>query len=352
VKNENRDRRQGRGRLICRGEAHVLDTHSVAEYETEVLDIDVSSVDRTFGKISDLQKNQISSLPLTVLHNPLPQGYGGNQKIGFHYAIQERFDVIALVHGSGQYAPECLPDLLRPLLTGEADAVFGSRMMSAVGPLSDGMPLYKYLGNKTLTYIQNRLLNSSLTEFHCGYRLYSVKALERLPFDRNTNDFHFDTEIIIQLLRAGLRIKELPIPTYYGDEIQYVKAIKYASQALWSSVLSRAQDYGILYERKFDVTRLWENNPLYRPKSSFESPHTLALERVRPGSKVADIGCASGYVSNALNKRGCRVTSVDRFPIAGACKIQAHYLEARLASTLMCTFLKCSSNSSCKSAEL
>ena len=289
---------------------------SIADYETEVLIIDDSSVDRTFGKIYDLQRKGRDSLPLTVLYNPEPQGYGGNQKIGFHYAIQQGFDVIALVHGNGQYAPERLPDLLRPLLAGEADAVLGSRMMSPYRPLRAGMPLYKYVGNKVLTYIQNLVLHSSLTEFHCGYRLYSVKALGRLPFDRNTDDFHFDTEIIIQLLRAGLRIKEIPIPTYYGDEIRYAKGIKYAFNALRSSLLSRAQDYGILYERKFDVTRSWENNPLYQSKSQFESPHTLALSRVRPGSKVADIGCASGYVSHALNQRGCHVTGVDQFPIA------------------------------------
>lgn len=295
---------------------------SIAEYETEVLIIDDSSADRTFGKAYDLKKKGFAPLPLTVLYNPLPQGYGGNQKIGFHYAIQERFDVIALIHGDGQYAPECLPDLLRPLVTGEADAVFGSRMMGDFGALRAGMPLYKYLGNRALTYIQNRVLRSSLTEFHCGYRLYSVKALERLPFDRNTDDFHFDTEIIIQLLRAGLRIKELPVPTYYGKEIRYVKGIKYAFHALWSTLLSRAQDYGILYERKFDVTRSWENNPLYQSKSQFESPHTLALSRVHPGSTVADFGCASGYVSHALNQKGCHVTGVDQFPLGSTVDLE------------------------------
>src|SRR5205807_3028970 len=134
-----------------------------------------------------------------------------------------------------QYAPECLPDLVGPVMTGEADAVLGSRMMSRFAALKGGMPMYKYVGNKILTFLQNRILHSSLTEFHSGYRLYSVKALERLPFDRNTDDFHFDTEIIIQLLRAGLRIKEVPIPTYYGDEIRYVKGIKYAFNALRSS---------------------------------------------------------------------------------------------------------------------
>src|SRR5256886_422297 len=155
---------------------------------------------------------------------------------------------MALVHGNGQYAPECLPDLLRPVLTGEADAVFGSRMMRGFDAIRARMPLYKYVGNRVLTAIQNRVLHSSLTEFHCGYRLYSVKALARLPFDRNTDDFHFDTEIIIQLLRAGLRIKELPIPTYYGDEIRYVKGINYAFQALRSSPQQLNNNFSIKVE--------------------------------------------------------------------------------------------------------
>ena len=98
------------------------------------------------------------------------------------------------------------------------------------------MPLYKYVGNKILTTIQNRLLHSNLSEFHSGYRLYSVEALKKVPFGRNTNDFHFDTEIIIQLLRARLRIRELPIPTYYGDEICHVNGMKYA----WDVVKSDA----------------------------------------------------------------------------------------------------------------
>src|SRR5262249_7816313 len=153
-------------------------------------------------------------------------------KIGFHYAIRQGFDIVALVHGDGQYAPERLPDLLGPLVSGDADAVFGSRMMSGSNALKGGMPLYKYVGNKILTSIQNRLLHSNLSEFHSGYRLYSVAALRRIPFDRNTNDFHFDTEIIIQFFRAGLRIQELPIPTYYGDEICHVNGMRYAGQVI------------------------------------------------------------------------------------------------------------------------
>jgi glycosyltransferase involved in cell wall biosynthesis len=288
---------------------------SLAEYQTEILIIDDSSHDSTFELAHNYGKTDQVPFPLTVLYNPANQGYGGNQKIGFHYAIQNDFDFVALVHGDGQYAPERLPELLHPLAEGEADAVFGSRMMFRFAALRGGMPLYKYIGNKILSSFQNCVLHASLTEFHSGYRVYSVDALRRIPFDRNTNDFHFDTEIIIQLLRAGFRIKELPIPTYYGDEVCHVNGLKYAWDVVKATLLSRAQDLGILYERKFDVTVRTENNPLYQPKLSFESPHTLSLARIPPGSAVADIGCASGYISRALKEKGCRVTGVDQFPL-------------------------------------
>jgi len=289
---------------------------SLAEYDTEILIIDDSSRDSTFEQAYDIERTGQAPFPLTVLYNPVNQGYGGNQKIGFHYAIDKGFDVVALLHGDGQYAPECLPDLLQPLLEGEADAVFGSRMMTRLAAIKGGMPMYKYVGNKILTAIQNRLLHSSLSEFHSGYRLYSTGALRRIPFDRNTNDFHFDTEIIIQLFRARLRVKELPIPTYYGDEICHVNGIRYAWDVIQTTLLSRAQDLGIFYERKFDVTPVGEGNPRYQAKLSFESPHTLALARVRPGSEVADIGCAAGYIGRALKDKHCRITGVDLYPLS------------------------------------
>ena len=298
---------------------------SLAEYDTEILIIDDSSQDRTFEHAHDVGKQGDLPFPVTVLFNPVNQGYGGNQKIGFHYAIRENFDAVALVHGDGQYAPERLPELLEPLLAGEADAVFGSRMLDRFGALRGGMPFYKYLGNKILTGFQNRLLKTSLSEFHSGYRLYSVAALRRIPFEKNTNDFPFDTEIIIQLLRAGLRIRELPIPTYYGDEICYVNGLKYAWQVTKATMLARAQDLGILYQRKFDVSAMTEEDPTYpyRAKLGFESPHTMALARVPAGSAVLDIGCASGYLARALADRGCRVTGMDRFPASRSLPLES-----------------------------
>ena len=288
---------------------------SLAEHETEILIIDDSSQDQTFA-FAQAHEHQKGLFPLTVLYNPVNQGYGGNQKLGFHYAIKEKFDFVVLLHGDGQYPPEKLPSLLEPLLKNEADAVFGSRMMSPGGALKGGMPLYKYIGNKILTTFQNWILRCSLSEFHSGYRLYSVNALAKIPFERNTCDFHFDTEIIIQLLRAGLRIRELPIPTYYGDEICRVNGLKYAFDVMKASILARAQDLGIFYESKYDVLAPSEANPLYQAKFAFDSPHKLVLERVKHGSKVLDIGCASGYVSGALRSRGCAVTGIDCFPVS------------------------------------
>jgi glycosyltransferase involved in cell wall biosynthesis len=287
---------------------------SLTEYETEILIIDDSSRDRTFEAAHTYNR---SDLPfrLTVLFNPVNQGYGGNQKLGFHYALEKGFDIVALVHGDGQYAPECLPDLLQPLIDGEADAVFGSRMLSRFGALNGGMPLYKYVGNKVLTTFQNWMLGSSLSEFHSGYRLYSIAALRRIPFERNTNDFHFDTDIIIQLLRANLRIRELPIPTYYGDEICYVNGMKYAWDVFKTTLVARSQDLGVFYERKFDVLGEDEANPLYQSKLGYNSPHSMTVARVQGGTAVLDVGCASGYIALALKEKDCHVTGIDQFPI-------------------------------------
>jgi glycosyltransferase involved in cell wall biosynthesis len=291
---------------------------SLAAHDTHILVIDDSSRDRTFERARALED---APFPLTALCNPVNQGYGGNQKIGFHYAVKERFDAVALLHGDGQYAPECLPDLFAPVLAGEADAVFGSRMMEPGGARRGGMPLYKRIGNRMLTAIQNRVLHTSLSEFHTGYRVYSVPALERIPFERDTNDFHFDTEIIIQLLRAGFRITEVPIPTHYGDEVCHVNGPAYALNVLRATLVSRVQDLGILYERKYDVAGGADLHDLYRTTWGFESPQTLTRERVRPGTKVLAVGRASAHLAPTLRDKGCEVTGLetdlnDGFPLA------------------------------------
>ena len=290
--------------------------HQLAEeYDVEVLVLDDSSQDRTFEQSRDTQREGTLPFPLHVLFNPVNQGYGGNQKIGYHFAQKGGFDFVALVHGDGQYAPECLPDLVRPLRDGRADAVFGSRMLDKGGARRGGMPLYKFVGNRILSWFQNRVLGASLSEFHSGYRVYSVAALSSVPFELNTNDFHFDTEIIIQFLLSGLRIAELPIPTYYGDEICRVNGIKYAWDVTKAVLVARTQQLGLLYDRRFDCAPA-AGNAQYEPKLDYVSPHSAALEIVPAGARVLDLGCAGGYVGAMLRRRNnCTVTGVDKFPL-------------------------------------
>ena len=236
------------------------------------------------------------------------QGYGGNQKLGYQYAIDKGFDVVVLLHGDGQYAPEALPRVLAPLLEGRADAVFGSRMMAPFAALKGGMPLYKYLGNKILSTYQNFMMESRLSEFHSGYRAYSVTALKRLPFSLNSNDFHFDTEIIIQLMAHGFRIKEVPIPTYYGDEICYVNGMRYARDVFWTTMDYRLHRAGLKHVPKYVVA----SDRRYPSKLSDQlSSHSKILARVAPGGAVLDVGAGSGVLGAALKARGAWVTGID-----------------------------------------
>jgi glycosyltransferase involved in cell wall biosynthesis len=292
--------------------------HSLAAaYETEILVIDDSSRDATFETSQALLRSGSLPFPMHVLFNPVNQGYGGNQKIGYHFAIGGGFDFVALLHGDGQYAPECLPDLVRPLRDGMADAVFGSRMMTRGAALRGGMPLYKFVGNRVLSWFQNQLLGTRMSEFHSGYRIYSTDALRRVPFALNTNDFHFDTEIIIQLLLAGCRITELPIPTYYGSELCHVNGLKYAWDVAKSVLVARAQRLGLFYDRRFDCEPAASSHSHYQLKLGYPSPHTLALASVPRGARVLDLGCAGGHVASLLRTtKGCHVTGVDRSPPA------------------------------------
>src|SRR3569623_565266 len=162
--------------------------------------------------------------------------YGGNQQRGYQYAIERGLDIVVLLHGDGQYAPEVMQDLLTPLETGQADMVMGSRMMVPGAALRGNMPMYKYVGNKVLTWFENAMAGTKLTEFHSGYRAYSVNALRKIPLGRMTYNWHFDTQIILEFLKRGFRIKEVPIPTYYGDEICHVNGIPYAMHCLRESL--------------------------------------------------------------------------------------------------------------------
>jgi glycosyltransferase involved in cell wall biosynthesis len=283
---------------------------SVFEHDTEILIIDDSSNDRTFE--TGLRASRSGHHRTTVLYNRQNQGYGGNQKLGYQYAIRHGFDAVVLLHGDGQYAPECIPALITPLLDGSADAVFGSRMLMPGAARRGGMPLYKFIGNRILTFVQNRLLGSHLSEFHSGFRAYRVAAVAQIPFGYNSNVFHFDTEIIIQLMLAGLRIVEVPIPTYYGDEICRVNGLEYAKNVVSTTIASRLHRLNIFYDRKFDIAT--SSNAHYDLKLGYPSSHSMALEAVPAHSRVLDIGCGPGLFDEQLAMKGCCVTGVDQFP--------------------------------------
>ncbi len=286
-----------------------IDKNLTNKFDVEVLINDDSSTDNTFEVIKSYVDNNSKPFKYTILSNPINQGYGGNQKIGFQYAIKNNFDYVALVHGDGQYAPEYLDKLVEPLISEGTDFVWGSRMINKNGALKGGMPLYKFIGNKILTSYQNFLFKTDFSEFHSGYRIYSVNALTKIPFNLNSNDHSFDNEIIAQFLISKFKIKEIAIPTYYGEEISYVNGLKYAYQVFVINLKAKFQELGIFYDRKFDCNENKLGN--YILKDKFESTHKKTLDIVGDNKKVLDIGCNSGELGNLLIKKKCEVTGID-----------------------------------------
>jgi 2-polyprenyl-3-methyl-5-hydroxy-6-metoxy-1,4-benzoquinol methylase len=277
----------------------------------EILICDDASADRTSDVALRWQSG--NSVRTTVVRHVKNLGYGGNQKAGYQIAIEHGLDIIVLLHGDGQYAPECLPDLVAPLERGECDAVFGSRMMTPGGAREGGMPLYKWLGNRVLTRMENKLLGSNLTEFHSGYRAYNVHALAEIPFQHNTDDFDFDTQIIFQLVDRGRKIIELPIPTYYGDEICYVNGMKYARDVASDALQYRFSKMG------FGVHDWVPQDPEYALKAGDGSSHRVIIDMLRdlPPGRVLDVGCSGGRLGQEVRALGHHVTGIDVAEIDG-----------------------------------
>ena len=237
--------------LLSRIPEDIWDNHN---FYTKILVADDASEDNTVH-LSIQYRDQNYRKNMEIIKNLTNKGYGGNQKIGYEYAIKHNFDIVILLHGDGQYAPEFIHEMIDPLIKNQSATVFGSRMLDRGGALKGGMPLYKFIGNKILTKIQNILLKSNLSEFHSGYRAYKVSTLKSIPFTHNSNDFDFDTDIIIQLIDNKFTIKEVPIPTFYGEEISYVNGIKYAFDIIKTTVISRIQFIKKIKNPKFDYTK-------------------------------------------------------------------------------------------------
>ena len=275
----------------------------------EILVIDDSSSDLTF-ETARAAAERLGFNNVTVLRTPSNRGYGGNQKLGYLHALEQGFDYVVLLHGDGQYAPEYLPQIVQALGEQEPDALIASRMIDRRGALRGGMPLYKWLGNQVLTTIENRMLRSNLSEFHSGYRGYKVEALRSIPFQLNSDGFHFDTEILIQLISTGRKIVEIPVPTFYGDEISRVNGIAYAVNCLKAVTKMRLGEAGLFYEPKFDFGTFDDSG--YRVKQADNTLHHEILSRDWPRDwQVADLGASRGVISAKLAEKVAHVTSAD-----------------------------------------
>ena len=201
-----------------------------------ILIIEDCSKDNTKRVIEDYLKINKNSNLIDLIKNEKNHGYGGVQKIAFNYALKNNFDFVIMLHGDDQYEPEKIPEFISNLLNPNTDAVFGSRFIDPKIPLKSGMPFNRYIGNRVVTFIQNLIVGTKMTEFHSGYRSYKIDILKKINFEKNSNDFYFDSEIIVQLARLKFIIKEIPIATIYADEISNLKPIPYGINVLISTV--------------------------------------------------------------------------------------------------------------------
>ena len=186
------------------------------------------STDDTEGALERVRR----SLPeLVVLRHPINRGYGAAEKTLLDYAVKEGAEVAILLHSDGQYSPEKIPEMLRPFDEGEADLVQGSRMLES-GALRGGMPLYKFVANKSLTFLANLAFGMRMAEYYSGYMAYSRRALLTIPYSKLGDSFHFDLEMLVLARIKGLRIAQVAIPTIYAGEVSHLRPIKYGLDVL------------------------------------------------------------------------------------------------------------------------
>lgn len=162
-------------------------------------------------------------------------GYGGNQKTCYTEALKANAGIVVMVHPDYQYDPTCLPQIIEPIERGEADVVLGSRLMS-VSPVSQGMPWWKYIGNRLLTKVENAAFGLHLSEYHTGYRAFSREVLETINFQMNADGFIFDQEVIAQIVDARFRVAEVSVPTRYFPEASsasFIDSSRYGLGILW-----------------------------------------------------------------------------------------------------------------------
>jgi glycosyltransferase involved in cell wall biosynthesis len=193
-------------------------------------------------------------LNLKAIRHPHNVGYGGNQKTCYMEALRDGADIVIMLHPDGQYDPAIIPEMIQPIREGRADMVLGSRMAIPGGAERGGMPWWKRIANRFLTTCENLAMGRRFTECHTGYRAYSRRFLETVPFLRNANGFVFDTEVIFQAVQFGLPVVEVPIQTrYFADasSVNFRTSVVYGLGTLWTAARFLLHRWGLVKSEKF-----------------------------------------------------------------------------------------------------
>ena len=194
------------------------------------------------------------NLPHTLVHpHEKNQGYGGNQKSCYRLAMEQGGDIVIMVHPDYQYTPQLIPAMASMIGNGLYHCVLGSRILCQ-NSIARGMPVYKYVANRALTFFENVLLGQKLSEYHTGYRAFSRKVLERLPLQENSDDFVFDNQMLAQILWFGHIIGEVSCPTRYSPDassINFRRSVKYGFGCLWTALTFRLAKMGLIKSELF-----------------------------------------------------------------------------------------------------
>jgi len=193
-------------------------------------------------------------LKLEVFVHGRNYGYGGNQKTCYTEALKAGADIIVMLHPDYQYDPTLLPNVVAPIKAGEADVVLGSRLLGG-NVMQQGMPWWKFLGNRFLTGVQNWVLGQKLSEYHTGYRAFSRRVLEEVPFLLNSDNFVFDQEMLVQTIHLGFAIKEVPVPTRYFAEASsasFTASVRYGLSILLLLGRYSLHRWSIIAQRQFE----------------------------------------------------------------------------------------------------
>jgi glycosyltransferase involved in cell wall biosynthesis len=191
------------------------------------------------------------SLGITTIVHEENTGYGGNQKTCYRTALGLGADIVVMLHPDYQYTPKLITAMAAMIAYGEFDVVLASRILG-IGALKGGMPYYKFIANRFLTFVENILLGHKLSEYHTGYRAFSRQVLESLPLDLNSDDFVFDNQMLAQIVWSGYRIGELSCPTKYFEEassINFRRSVIYGVGVLWTGVQFRLNRLGLMHSK-------------------------------------------------------------------------------------------------------